>query len=81
MSQAVWSVAGDILGFIASHLFLLNTLFAIAIVFFQRREPKSVWAWLMLLYFIPVVGFVFYLLLGEDMHKRKMFRTRKWRII
>lgn len=77
MSQAVWSVAGDILGFIASHLFLLNTLFAIAIVFFQRREPKSVWAWLMLLYFIPVVGFVFYLLLGEDMHKRKMFRIKE----
>lgn len=44
---------------------------------FQRREPKSVWAWLMLLYFIPVVGFVFYLLLGEDMHKRKMFRIKE----
>ena len=42
MSQAVWSVAGDILGFIASHLFLLNTLFAIAIVFSETRAQKRV---------------------------------------
>ncbi len=28
-----------------------NMLFAIAIVFFERRDPKSVWAWLLLLFF------------------------------
>mgnify|MGYP006999146045 CR=1 FL=1 len=30
-----------------------------------------------MLYFIPVLGFVFYLLLGQDMHKRKMFRIKE----
>ena len=39
-----------------------NGVFAIIIVFFQRRDPKSVWAWLLLLYFVPVLGFVLYLL-------------------
>ena len=63
--------------FFCSHLVFFNMLFAIAIVFFQRRDPKSVWAWLLLLYFIPVLGFVFYLLLGQDMHKRKMFRIKE----
>jgi cardiolipin synthase len=55
----------------------INLLFCIAIVFFERKSPKSVWAWLLLLYFVPVVGFVFYLLLGADMKKRKMFRIKE----
>ena len=58
------------------NLVFLNIVFAVIIVFFQRREPKSVWTWLLLLYFIPILGFVFYLLIGTDMHKRKMFKTK-----
>lgn len=66
-----------VFGFIFSHLYLLNIVLAIIVVFFQRKDPTSVWAWLMLLYFIPVLGFIFYLFLGTDMHKRKMFRTKE----
>lgn len=63
--------------FIFSHLLIINVLLSIVIVFFQRKNPKSVWAWLLILYFIPVLGFVFYLLIGADMHKIKMFRTKE----
>lgn len=62
---------------ICNHLFVWNMLFAIVIVFFQRRDPKSVWAWILLLYFVPVLGFLFYLLLGQDMRKRKIFRAKE----
>ncbi len=64
-------------GFLLRNMVFINMVFAIVIVFFERRESKSVWAWLMLLYFIPFVGFVFYLLLGTDMRKRKMFRIKE----
>lgn len=74
---AVWEYTKVLLDVIFSNLVILNVLFAIAIVFFQRRDPKSVWAWLLLLYFIPILGFVFYLLVGTDMHKRKMFRIKE----
>ena len=63
--------------FFFGHIFIWNFLFATAIIFFQRRDPKSVWAWLLLLYFIPILGFVFYLLLGQDFRKRKMFRIKE----
>lgn len=62
---------------VSNHLIVWNLLFAIIIVFFERRNPKSVWAWLLLLYSLPVVGFLFYLLLGQDMHKRKIFRVKE----
>ncbi len=63
--------------FLFQNLFILNMLFAVVIVFFERRDPKSVWAWLLLLYFIPILGFVFYLFLGQNMRKRKMFRLKE----
>lgn len=56
---------------------VLNLILAVVIVFFERKSPKSVWAWLLLLFFIPVLGFVFYLFLGTDMRKRRMFRMKE----
>lgn len=72
----VLEIAREAAQFLIGHMLIWNMLFAIVIVFFERRNPKSVWAWLLLLVFIPFLGFVFYLLLGQDMHKRKMFRIK-----
>lgn len=59
------------------YLFFINLILSIAIVFFQRRDPKSVWTWLLLLYFVPVFGIFFYLIFAQDMHKNKMFRVKE----
>lgn len=64
------------IGFFFKHIWLLNLLFAVIVVFFERKSPKSAWAWLLLLFLAPLFGFVFYLLLGTDMRKRKMFRNK-----
>ncbi|MBR6627962.1 MAG: cardiolipin synthase [Lachnospiraceae bacterium] len=69
ISASVWE-------FIFGNMVWWNLLFSIIIVFFERRNPKSVWAWLLLMYFIPVVGFVLYLFLGLNIHNRKMFRIK-----
>lgn len=66
-----------VLEFLAGNILAVNTVFAIVVVFFERRSPKSVWAWLLLLYFLPIVGFLLYLLLGMDLHKRKLFRVKE----
>lgn len=73
----VWLNIQAVFEFIYRHLVITNLILAVIIVFFQRKEPKSVWAWLLILYFIPVLGFIFYLLIGTDMHKQKMFRTKE----
>ena len=65
------------LEFVFGHLIFINFILAVIIIFFQRKDPQSVWTWLLLLYFIPILGFVFYLLLGTDMHKQKMFRIKE----
>lgn len=62
------------IGFV--HLFYLNLILSIVIVFFQRREPRTVWTWLLALNFLPVVGVILYLLIGQDYRKSKMFKLK-----
>ncbi len=71
------TVLQEIWNLMMRNIFVVNCLFAIVVVFFERRSPKSVWAWLLLLYFLPVVGFICYLFLGTDMRKRRMFRIKE----
>lgn len=58
-------------------LIFINLLFSVIIVFFQRRNPRSVWTWLFALNFIPVFGILFYLLFGQDLKKSRMFRIKE----
>lgn len=67
----------EIYRWIIEHLWFINIVFSILIIFFQRRNPTTVWAWLLLLYFIPVLGFVLYLALGQNFRKERMFKMKE----
>lgn len=69
--------AGAVWTWTMEHLIFINLVLSVMIVFFQRRDPKSVWTWLLLLYFVPVFGFFFYLIFAQDLHKNKMFRIKE----
>lgn len=62
---------------IFSNLIWINILLALLLVFFERKNPTSTWLWLMVLLFLPIVGFVLYLFLGQDMRKKKKFKTKE----
>lgn len=68
-AEAVWE-------WLMTHLIVINLLFSIIIIFFQRRDPRSVWTWLFALNFIPVFGIIFYLLFGQDLKKSRMFKVK-----
>lgn len=59
---------------IVSISLFFNILLAIAIIFLERREPTSTWAWLLVLFFIPIAGFILYLLFGRQISKKRLFR-------
>lgn len=62
------AIVQDIYAFIT----LLNIFLGIAVIFLERRNASSTWAWLMVLLFIPVLGFILYLILGQKLRKRKL---------
>lgn len=53
---------------------IINIFLAIALIFLERRDPAATWAWLLVLFFIPILGFVIYLLLGRRLRKKHLFR-------
>lgn len=76
MIDTLWRYACDVIYFVGRHMLVWNFFFSITIVFFQRKEPKSAWAWLLVINALPGIGFLIYLLAGTDMHKRKMFKIK-----
>lgn len=67
---------GYILGIVIM-LFLLNLLSALSLIFIERKEPTTTWAWLLILIALPGIGFILYLLLGQNLSRQKIFREKK----
>ena len=55
----LFSQLGELWDWLMSNLILINLILSVVIVFFQRRDPKAVWTWLLALYFVPIFGFLF----------------------
>lgn len=77
MIETLWDDFLIVWDWLMSNLLYINIILSIVIVFFQRRDPRTVWTWLLVLYFIPIVGFFLYLVIGQDMHKSRMFKTKE----
>ncbi|WP_342387220.1 cardiolipin synthase [Salinicoccus bachuensis] len=50
---------------------IMNIILAAFIVIFGKKDATSLWAWLMVLFFLPVLGFFLYLLLGRSAGKKE----------
>lgn len=64
----------NILSVVVTVTLILNIFLAVFLIFLERRDASSTWAWLMVLFFIPIVGFIAYLLLGRKLRKKHLFR-------
>ena len=65
MLEMLGTGISTMLHFIMDNIVIINIILSLIIVFFERRSPQAVWTWLLLLYFIPIVGFILYLVIGQ----------------
>ncbi|MDH5105657.1 cardiolipin synthase [Lentilactobacillus diolivorans] len=56
---------------------VVNTIFAIITVFREKRDIAAIWAWLLVLVFLPVAGFIAYAFLGRKLPKNRLFKLHK----
>ncbi|MCA1028790.1 cardiolipin synthase [Cytobacillus kochii] len=61
----------DIYSIFIGLIYLLNMILAIVVIFLERKDAASTWAWLLVLFFIPLLGFAIYLLFGQNFSKKK----------
>ncbi|PIC86434.1 cardiolipin synthase [Sporosarcina sp. P20a] len=64
----------QVISLIITSTLIINIFLAIALIFLERRDPTSTWAWLLVLFFIPILGFIIYLLLGRQLRQKHLFR-------
>lgn len=67
----------NFLSFLPTGIIILNIIFIILLIFFERKDPTATWAWLLILTLIPVLGFILYLFLGLTPKKRKVFQRKQ----
>ena len=75
--MAAGTALTEFVSFWMEHLIFINVVLSVVIVFFERRDPRTVWTWLLVLYFIPILGVFLYFMIGHDFHKQHMFRTKE----
>ena len=56
---------------------IVNVILSGLVVFFERRNPASTWAWLLVLLFVPILGFVAYMIFGRNSKREKMFQKKE----
>lgn len=55
----------------------INFLLLIAMVFLEKRKPQTIIAWLTVLTFLPILGFILYLIFGSGLSIRTRRMIRK----
>lgn len=66
----------QIIQIIAIVIFIANVALAALTIFFEHRNPASTWAWLMVITFVPIIGFLCYLIFGREGKKEEMFKNK-----
>lgn len=61
---------------INSIMVYINIVIIFLIVFFQKREPVTIFLWIFVLVVIPVAGFILYIFLGQQIYKEKRFHYK-----
>ena len=57
--------------------YIISIISAISLIFIERKEPTTTWAWLLVLMILPGIGFLLYLIFGQNLSRQKIFREKK----
>ncbi len=67
----------NVLSLLLSLVLVLNMTLASVIIFRERRDIGSTWAWLLVLYFIPLLGFALYLFFAQNYRRSRLFEWKE----
>lgn len=67
----------NFLSVLPSGIIVLNIIFIILLIFFERKDPTVTWAWLLILTLIPLLGFILYLFFGLTPKKRQVYQRKQ----
>ena len=57
-------------------ILVLNIIFSLSLVFIERKDPTTTWAWLLILMVLPGFGFMIYIMFGQNLSRQKIFKEK-----
>lgn len=66
----------DIILVLTAIILILNIIFAFSLIFIERKDPTTTWAWLLIIMVLPGLGFLIYILLGQNLSRQKIFKKK-----
>ncbi|MFD1927901.1 cardiolipin synthase [Sporosarcina siberiensis] len=64
----------QLLSLTLSIITIVNVLLLAGVLFLERRDVGNTWAWIMVLVFLPIVGFFIYLFLGRNLKQKNFYQ-------
>ncbi|QZY57566.1 cardiolipin synthase [Crassaminicella profunda] len=58
-------------------VFSIYSIFIAIIIFMENKNPSKTIAWLLVLVLVPIVGFILYLFMGQNVRKKNIFKKKK----
>jgi cardiolipin synthase len=55
---------------------ILNIFFSLSLIFIERKDSTTTWAWLLILLVLPGVGFIIYIMFGQNLSRQKIFKEK-----
>jgi len=71
--QSLFGDAASIATTLITLILFVNIILAIITMFRERREPSSLWAWILVMFFVPLLGFGLWVFVGRRLSKEKIF--------
>ncbi len=63
----------QIISILLSSIMIINIALAFTVIFLERKNASSTWAWIMVLFFIPILGFILYFFFGRRLSGKRLF--------
>ncbi|OEH86676.1 cardiolipin synthase [Desulfuribacillus stibiiarsenatis] len=67
----------ELITVVASVGFTVSVIFIGIVIVLENRNPAKTVTWLMVLYLLPVVGFLFYIFFGRNLRKKKRVKRKE----
>jgi cardiolipin synthase len=64
--------------YLVTALGIVNIFIALTIIFLERKDPSATLAWIMILFLLPGIGFILYLLISRSISRQKIFILTKF---
>ncbi len=67
---------GGLTYFIVDIILLLTIIFGVVVVILENKNPIKAISWILIIIFLPIIGFILYLYFGRNFRKNKFFNRK-----